>query len=206
MQNFFDHIYILNLDRRPDRWSKIQKQLDYACISKAIRFSAIDKKPGWMGCFESHLAMLQKAANEGARNILILEDDAELYSDWFPIWQAGKRQIKADWDMIYLGYNLNPDANLPPPFVASHLLHLNDALTTHACAINGKYLPCLIEHVKSCIGLNLPIDVVYASQFSKIKAYGIYPMLFHQALGVSDILGCECNFDFRGNVDHVLNK
>lgn len=206
MQNFFDQIYILNLDRRPDRWSDIQKQLQIACISKVVRFPAIDKQPGWIGCFESHLAILQKALDTNARNVFILEDDAELYSDWMPIWQAGRRQMRADWDMLYLGYNLNPVANLPPPFVASHLIHLNDALTTHAYAVNGKYLASLIKHVQESIGLNLPIDIIYASQFSKIRAYGIYPMLFYQSPGVSDILGCVSNFQFRQNVDHVLNK
>ena len=206
MQNFFDQIYILNLDRRPDRWASIQKQLQMACISKAVRFSAIDRQPGWAGCFESHLAILQRALTAGARNVLVLEDDAELYSDWLSIWQEGQWQIPADWDMLYLGYNLNPDANLPPPFVASHLLRLNDALTTHAYAVNGKYLEGLIKHIQASVGLNLPIDIVYASQFCKVKAYGIYPMLFRQSSSISDILGCASDFQFRQNVNHVLNK
>jgi glycosyl transferase family 25 len=206
MQNFFDHIYVLNLDRRPDRWSNIQKQLERICVSKAVRFSAIDKKPGWIGCFDSHLAILQRAFDAKARNVLVLEDDAELYSDWTTIWQASSRQIHPDWDMLYLGYNLNPDANMPPPFIAPNLLHLNDALTTHAYAVNGKCLEGIIQHIKACIGQNTPIDLVYNKLFSQIKAYGVYPMLFYQAVGFSDILGCESNFHFRQNVDHVLNK
>jgi GR25 family glycosyltransferase involved in LPS biosynthesis len=206
MQNFFDYIYVINLDKRPDRWTKVQKQLEYACITKAVRFPAIAKNPSWVGCFESHLAILQKAAGDGAKNVLILEDDAELYSNWLPSWQASRKQIDADWDMIYLGFNLNPDANLPPPFAAPNLLRLNDALTTHAYAVNGKYLAKLIEYVKSAIGTNIPIDVVYSRKFGEIKAYGIYPMLFYQAPGFSDILGCVTDFQFRQNVDHVLNK
>lgn len=206
MQKFFDHIYILNLDKRSDRWAAIQKQLERTDITKAKRFSAIEKSPGWVGCYESHLAILQRALSENARNILVLEDDAELYADWMPNWVAASREIPIDWDMIYLGFNLNPEANLPPPRVAPHILLLNDALTTHAYAVNGKYLQPLIECVKAHIGNNLPIDVVYSRQFDHIKAYGLYPMLFYQSPGFSDILGCKTDFHFRQNVDHVLNK
>jgi glycosyl transferase, family 25 len=206
MQNFFDQIYVLNLDRRTDRWSKIQAQLERAGISRAVRFSAIAKTPGWIGCFDSHLAILERALTTGARNVLILEDDATLYADWEFIWNIGQKQIRSDWDMLYLGYNLNPAANLPPPFIGTHLLRLNDALTTHAYAVNGKYLHTIIEYVRSRIGQNLPIDLVYASKFDQIVAYGIYPMLFYQASGVSDILGCECAYPLRQNVDQVLGK
>jgi glycosyl transferase, family 25 len=205
MQDFFDNIYVLNLDRRPDRWFGARQQLESMHLTKAIRFPAIDKTPGWVGCFESHLAILQKALNDGVCNLLILEDDARLYSDWASIWQTAKKQIDAEWDMLYLGYNLNPSSNIPPPFASSRLLRLNDALTTHAYAVNKGYLPKLIECVKST-GASIPIDVVYAKQLIQIKAYGVYPMIFYQDAGVSDILGCECHFDFRQNVDQVLNK
>jgi GR25 family glycosyltransferase involved in LPS biosynthesis len=205
MQNFFDHIYVINLDKRPDRWQTIQKQLNLANITKAIRFPGIAKQPGWAGCYESHLAVLQKIRDIGARNALILEDDAELYSDWQLNWRLGKRQVKADWDMLYLGYNLDPVAvTEPPQFVTSNMLLLNDALTTHAYAVNQKCLKELITYVESNIGSGIPIDVVYARHFGHIKAYGIYPMLFHQAAGMSDILGCESNFPLRQNIDQVL--
>jgi GR25 family glycosyltransferase involved in LPS biosynthesis len=205
MQNFFDHIYVLNLDKRLDRWQAIQKQLRSADITKAIRFPAIARQPGWIGCYESHLAMLRKARDTGARNVLILEDDAELYSDWQFSWRLGKRQIRPDWDMLYLGYNLDPAiVTEPPQFVASNMLLLNDALTTHAYSVNGKCLEGLIVCVESCLGSGIPIDVVYARYFSQIKAYGIYPMLFNQAAGMSDILGCVSNFPLRQNIDQVL--
>lgn len=204
MQNFFDHIYVLNLDKRPDRWSNIRKQLDKAGISKAERFPAIHRNPGWIGCYESHLAILQKAFNQHVRNVLILEDDAELYPDWLSIWQSGKDQIKPDWDMLYLGYNLDPSGCQPPTLISPHLLYLNDVLTTHAYAVNGKCLEHLIDHISKSFDSNIPIDVIYARHFTQVKAYGIYPMLFHQAAGKSDILGCETNFPFRQNVDQVL--
>jgi glycosyl transferase family 25 len=207
MQNLFDHIYVLNLDRRPDRWSAIQKQLNIACITKATRFSAIDKKPGWVGCYESHLAILQKAVELNARNVLILEDDAELYLDWMLIWRTARQQIADNWDMLYLGYNIDPAVKFQSSmFAASYWLRLGDVLTTHAYAVNGKYLVKLIEHVKSFIGSGVPIDVVYAKNLDKINAYGIYPMIFHQSSGMSDILGCETSFNFRGNIDHALNR
>jgi len=204
MQDFFDRIYVLNLDRRTDRWAGIQKQLHHACITKAVRFPAIDKKPGWMGCLESHLTMLRQALADNVKNLLILEDDAELYPDWIPIWREGSKQIPEDWDMLYLGYNLEPTACVPPTRVSSHMLHLNDALTTHAYAINGKCFEKLIEYIVALVGAGIPIDVIYARNFTNIKAYGIYPMLFRQSVSVSDILGCAFDFPLRQNIDHIL--
>jgi GR25 family glycosyltransferase involved in LPS biosynthesis len=149
--------------------------------------------------------MLRSARDADVSNILILEDDAELYSDWQFSWRIGKRQIRPDWDMLYLGYNLDPAAvTEPPQFVASNMLLLNDALTTHAYAVNRKCLDGLIAHVESHVGAGIPVDVVYARYFNKIKAYGIYPMLFNQAAGMSDILGCPSNFPLRQNIDQVL--
>lgn len=206
MESFFDHIYVINLDRRVDRWRDIQSQLRDAGITKAIRFSAIDKEPGCVGCFESHLAVLQTALDAGANNVLVLEDDATLYRDWRTSWIEGKRQIPNDWDMLYLGYNLDPAWSGSVSLVTPNILCLKDILTTHAYAVNGKYLAGLVETVKSAIGLGTPIDVVYTQQFINIKAYGIYPMLFCQASGFSDILGCPVDYHLRQNVDHVLAK
>jgi GR25 family glycosyltransferase involved in LPS biosynthesis len=152
--------------------------------------------------------MLQKALESNVRNILIMEDDAELYHDWQSIWQSavGNGQLKDDWDMLYLGYNLDPLSCIAPIFITPNILQLNDALTTHAYAVNGKYLESLIQSVKASIGSGIPIDVVYARQLSNIKAYGIYPMLFRQSSGMSDILGCKCSFDLRPNIDRVLGR
>ena len=204
LQSFFDHIYILNLDRRPDRWSMIQTQLEQARIKKAVRFSAIDKKPGWVGCFESHLVMLQYALAANAKNVLVLEDDATFYADWMGIWQEGIKQVEADWDMLYLGYNLDPENELHPELVASHLLRLNSVLTTHAYAVNGKYLADLVAYAESQIDSGLPIDVVFSKRLRHINAFGLYPMLFYQATGMSDILGRECVYHLRRTVEQAL--
>ncbi len=41
LNEMFDRIYVMNLDRRPDRWKKVQDQARYHRIS-LIRFSAVD--------------------------------------------------------------------------------------------------------------------------------------------------------------------
>ena len=217
MDNFFDQIYVLNLDRRPDRWDTIQVQLHNAGITKAVRFPAIDKEPGapnhseaaHAACFRTHVAALHMALDTGASNVLIFEDDAALYDDWEPIWKSSKRQIPSDWDVLYLGYNLEPkyQPNLTTPtFVTSNILLLNDVLALHAYAINGSHIATLIEQQESQYELNIPGDVAFAKHNSGFRVYGIYPMLFYQSPGFSDIVGCPVNYNLRHNVDQVLAK
>jgi GR25 family glycosyltransferase involved in LPS biosynthesis len=214
MNNFFDQIYVLNLDRRTDRWDAVQKQLHNAGITKAVRFPAIEKKinnseSAHEACFHTHVSAYQKALDTGARNVLIFEDDAALYDDWEPIWKSFKRQIHSDWDIIYLGYNLEHkyQPNLTtPPLITSNVLLLNDVLALHAYAVNGKHLKTLIEHQKSQYELNIPGDVAFAKHNSGFKVYGAYPMLFYQTPGFSDIVGNNVDYKLRHNVDQVLAK
>ncbi len=42
INEYFDKIYVLNLDRRPDRWEKMKKELDRLGIYNYERFSAVD--------------------------------------------------------------------------------------------------------------------------------------------------------------------
>jgi GR25 family glycosyltransferase involved in LPS biosynthesis len=55
--------YVINLDRRVERWQYVREHLADLGI-KVIRFSAIDTKPGWVGCRESHLRILELCKDE----------------------------------------------------------------------------------------------------------------------------------------------
>lgn len=102
--------YVINLDRRPDRWATISEQCSHLGI-QVTRISAVDAEgiitaghisAGEEACLQSHCAALQEFLKTGAPAALILEDDAELSSalpkvlrstSW---WPDDARLIKLD--------------------------------------------------------------------------------------------------------------
>ena len=83
LNEYFDKIYCINLDRRPDRWEKCSNLFERDGII-VDRFSAIDKNNikneskianGPLACLSSHWNILNKALKEGYEKILIFEDD-----------------------------------------------------------------------------------------------------------------------------------
>ncbi len=103
-------VFVINLDRRPDRWTAIMGQLDRLRI-EAMRIPGIDAGSivgsihdglslPQSGCRESHLVAISEFLRTDAPASLILEDDAELAPDvrrllasveW---WPAGTNAIK----------------------------------------------------------------------------------------------------------------
>ena len=68
--DFFDAIFCINLDKRPDRWIHAQEQFKkIGILDKVKRFSAIERKDGRLGCIKSHLEIIKYAqknrANQG---------------------------------------------------------------------------------------------------------------------------------------------
>ena len=82
-------VFIINLDRRPDRWKVMSAQLDRLGI-EALRIAAIDKEnlagdpallrlgAGHVACARSHYKAMQALVDCGAPAALILEDDVEI--------------------------------------------------------------------------------------------------------------------------------
>ena len=77
--NYFDAIYVINLDRRTDRWVQAQAELELCGIDTAERWPAYDcPSCGVYGCLKSHRSLIKKIAEGPGRNALILEDDFQL--------------------------------------------------------------------------------------------------------------------------------
>ena len=120
--------YVLNLDRRQDRWKKFieinDKELNFL---KYQRFSAVDgnkiksttqlqrifnnndynMKVGMVGCLMSHVKMYIELINSDYDMYCILEDDIEVtpnFKDKF--YNIIPQADSAKWDMIYLGHHL----------------------------------------------------------------------------------------------------
>ncbi len=81
MSTYFDHVFVINLDRRPDRWRQAQEELRL-CGLRAERFAAIEPPPeagegrAVVGCTASHRTIWRRIAEgDCGERVLVLEDD-----------------------------------------------------------------------------------------------------------------------------------
>lgn len=116
-----DCIFVINLDRRPERWGKIENlcRKHKFCVN---RFPAIDGwqltdedmknlkgnyecqlTKGMVGCLLSHVSILKEAFARGYNVIWVMEDDIEIIDDirLIPSLLSTLYEIDPDWDVFY---------------------------------------------------------------------------------------------------------
>ena len=121
--------YVINRNDRPQRWDKVWDELIRVGI-KPERFPAIIATPGWVGCRDSHLKLLEQNRNE--EHVIIFEDDVIFITD--PVFAIEKcfTELSPDWDCLYFGAS----PKQPQERYSEHLFKLNNAHVTHAILWN----------------------------------------------------------------------
>jgi collagen beta-1,O-galactosyltransferase len=117
INDYFDQVYCLNLDRRPDRMERMKKRFEYFGI-EFKRFSAVNGKAmsddeyakyklykkklskAELACTLSHKKIYEDALEKGYEKILVLEDDARFVANFLDRIQE---ITKFDWDFVLLG-------------------------------------------------------------------------------------------------------
>jgi GR25 family glycosyltransferase involved in LPS biosynthesis len=134
-------IYYVNLDRRTDRRIQMDEEIKKMDLD-VERFSAIEGKPGSIGCSKSHLTLLRRARDAGYDNVLILEDDfqflvtkAELEIEVNNLFNNN-----SDFDVVMLGYNLLKYI----PYMNKTLGRAIEIQTTSGFLVNKKFYDKLI--------------------------------------------------------------
>ena len=215
MDNYFDKIFIINLDHRTDRWKQSLLELQKFNIKNYERFSAIKPnlkelpknyydrlevpsrldtyKIGAMGCKLSHYEVIKLSKQRNYKNILILEDDFKIEDDFISIFNKGISDLTFDWHMLYLGGNNNQK---PQKLNNSKIIHkCIETATTHAYAINFKVFDLCI---KMMLNSGCEIDVFYKKLQKKFKIYCFYPSIIKQRESESDIfVGQKMNYIFK---------
>ena len=125
--NFYMKTFVVNLDRRPDRWETFQRH-DEPKFLNYKRFSAIDgtklestsqlsqifdnndynMRKGMVGCAMSHIKLyIELLKDNEADGYCILEDDIEFVPDFKDKLIFCIQELeKTNWDMFYLGHHL----------------------------------------------------------------------------------------------------
>lgn len=200
MNEYFDKIYCINLERRPDR--KEQAQTRFDAIGLSVQFiKAVDGKTlqpvngintGELGCILSHVSIYKDAETKGYKRILILEDDCVFEYNINDLFNEYIKEVPKDWGLLYFG-----GSHLKIPLPVNDKVHrLIHTYTTHCYAVNFE----VVKGLSEMIGNNLQIDVTLAHLQMKYPSYGFKPNLAWQLDGYSDITEQQTNYYFlKGN-------
>ena len=161
LNNYFDKIICINLDRRPDRWKEAQEQFKNAGIT-VERFSAVDGNPrrwahvndaiegksindiksesfnGVAGCIASHTDIWKQARKAGWKNVLIIEDDCDFIHELQERFNERINEVPQDWDLLYFGgVHETRGGKFNPRKVSKHVLTCERMITTTCYAIKN---------------------------------------------------------------------
>ena len=189
VNDFFDKVIVINLDRRTDRIDKLAPQLEKLDIQYE-RFSAVDGKqlgidPIVAG-LQSHLQVMKQIAGQ---RVLILEDDAQFVENFNEKFEKVMQTLPEDWDIFYLGALVPKDVGL----IRMVNRHWGiQVLTTgsQAYCINPSRLEYFINKLED---YNSYIDIGLRDFAKGLKAYITQPNLVVQFPSYSDLRLKEVN-------------
>jgi len=217
LNTYFDKIYCINLDRRPDRWKECEDvfakhDLQVERVSAVdgnpdpenIKMTATDNriiKPGMIGCAMSHLKVCQLAKAGNYSQILILEDDIDFIETLNQDFENYILQVPANWQLLYTGGNHLGNHNVRS--VSQNVVRIFNTYTTHFIGMKKGMFDMMIDRIPSKI--TNPIDVIYAEWQRQFEAYCIVPHLSWQRTSYSDIENCVADYDkiVRGKDFHI---
>jgi len=174
---FFDVIYCINLDSRPDRWEEAVRQFTaVGILDRVERVAAIAHTTPSEGCRLSHLECVRRASAAGAETALIFEDDVTMPGFSHEMLARALEVLRGvpDWELFFLGGLVTAT----PTEVSENLFRAR-MVQTHAYAIHRRAFAA-VQHSSA------PIDLFYADN---LQSYCAMPMLAWQRAGLSDIEG-----------------
>lgn len=206
LNNYFDHIYCLNLVRRPDRKTHAQEQFDKYGIDVEW-WNAVDGKEvhnqhttplnaGELGIVLSNIAILKDAKSKGYQTIAIIEDDISFSEEVLNI-NDYFAHLPSDCDMLYLSSNCNSHVvGTPQPEILNErVLRLVHSYSTHFIGIQGRMFDVIIDKISQ---LKFQLDVCYAQLQKEYKVYcfrsQVSEPLATQKVGRSDIIDAEADY------------
>ncbi|MCI0590274.1 MAG: glycosyltransferase family 25 protein [Gammaproteobacteria bacterium] len=152
INDVFPYKVCINLDRRTDRWEKMQVKFDRHCIHGVHRFSGVDGQgltvpPGWSstlgayGCLLSHLQVVREARELDVPSVLIFEDDVLFDSRLRNDFSTYISQVPPDWDMLHFGA-----LHMDDPIEISENVHrIRRAYSTYAYALKHTIFDAYLE-------------------------------------------------------------
>ena len=182
LNDFFEKIYCINLERRPDRKEKAIEHfnkigIDVEFIDAVDGNNLVDLKtnlkPGEIGCVLSHIKVYEKAIKDSIGNYLVIEDDCEFDANVQHLFSEYYKQVPDDWCLLYFGGNHNhTEINK----ISENIHKLHKTYTTHCYAVRSGFSHFLKEYISKQLNDYEQVDV----ELSKIQiikpCYGMLPI------------------------------
>src|SRR3990167_208364 len=188
----FEHAYCINLDSRPDRWQLAKAEFERVGLEveriPGVVYQGTDdpRRNACIGCHLSHAEVLRRAIRAGYKSTLILEDDVKFIDQPGPILRQAAEQLPPDWDMLYLGANIEH----PMRQISTNLARLTGARSTHAIIVRDSMYDLLLA-VNADLAIKYGHNDMYY-EFEIIPYHNCFntiPMLAVQRESYSDVLG-----------------
>lgn len=116
LHDFFDRIFVISLKRTPERLAAFRRRIDECGwpFRDIEEIEAIDGRlcpfpPWWVvgkgawGAYRSHVQVIERGLNQGAKRILVMEDDASPCTDFPAKAETFLRSLPSNWELAYLG-------------------------------------------------------------------------------------------------------
>lgn len=196
LNDYFDHVYFINLSKDTERYEHMEEVFGYLNIS-ATRwrattpevFSKIENPYNiskyHMACLTSHLTLIREALVRGHKKILILEDDIIPVKDFNKKFKEFVDNVPS-WDMMYLSYIRTNDDTTMWTYednilvdVDKNVIKAKNFWSGMAYALTEKTMIMILDWYEN----NFPIEidrfyVDYLQKNPKLKIVGSYPQLF----------------------------
>jgi len=103
---FFDRVYCISLDERPDRRQEAERQFRRVGLAERVEFVIVQKDPvdAERGIHASHMECFRRGAAAQARTTLIFEDDI-VFDRFAPrvLAECTRFMAAAAWNMFFFG-------------------------------------------------------------------------------------------------------
>lgn len=197
-------VFIINLERKPERYAYVSEQLDNIGITGYERFIGTDgfrtepaemqklglteefsKKKGLAGCASSHIRMWRHIVENNLGWTLILEDDAHFHPEFMKLFSEYWKNVPAKAKIVFPGF-CAPDfvEHTPQSVVCSSPMCLQGYMVN---AETAKYL------LDNLLPMNEPVDIEIVEYFrhrrdtfifnGNVRIQGIRPNDYKDANG-----------------------
>ena len=206
IDEYFDKVYVLNLNRRKDRLKTSTKKLEY-CEIEFERFAAIDgsvlqnvwetfnskehtlTNPNYLACAISHLSIYRDALDNGYSKILIVEDDVSIRKNANEEFSNIIDSLP-EWELLYLGFIPLTDNRMQWTYREFNVVSKNVAQSKnfwglYGYGISSELMKEVLERYNNDFSMELDRFFVKEIQ-PRGKSYGIIPQIFAAEDGYSD--------------------
>lgn len=188
-----DKLFCINLESRTDKLKNATEEFERVGMHGVELFAAIDGKklglkstepritPGMIGCFRSHVEILNSVIERGLNSYCVFEDDIKLVDGFNEFLTIALPLLPEDWEFVYLGCTEYSGFGTYKKMVNDFWVIPSSAWGTQCFMVKGKNaLLKLQAYLKK---QQMQIDEQISNIFlpsSGVKCYSIFPSIVAQ--------------------------